>query len=91
MRILVHGIEAFFSQAVEQRIRSKSDLQRKQDKISRKYSHLPNSDRDAQLSSGYLEGALEEVCFSSSTPSIRSSESGTIAPAIENFKSIGSG
>ncbi|CAM6113615.1 unnamed protein product [Calypogeia fissa] len=46
--------------AVEQRIRSKSDLQRKQDKISRKYSHIPSSGRDTELSSGYLEGALEE-------------------------------
>lgn len=43
----------------EQRIRSKEDLQRKQDKISRKY--VPARERvEPQLSPGYLEGALEE-------------------------------
>ncbi|KAL2653126.1 hypothetical protein R1flu_021254 [Riccia fluitans] len=46
--------------AVEQRIRSKSDLQRKQDKMVRKYSHMPSRERDAQLSPGYLDGALDE-------------------------------
>ncbi|KAL3684935.1 hypothetical protein R1sor_002957 [Riccia sorocarpa] len=45
--------------AVEQRIRSRSDLQRKQDKMVRKYSAIPR-ERDAQLSPGYLDGALDE-------------------------------
>ncbi|KAJ7528890.1 hypothetical protein O6H91_15G024300 [Diphasiastrum complanatum] len=44
--------------ALEQQIRSREDLQRKQEKINRKY--LPAREREPQLSPGYLEGALEE-------------------------------
>jgi RNA polymerase-associated protein LEO1 len=46
-------------QALEQRIRSREDLHRKQEKISRKYT--PAREREPQLSPGYLEEALEEV------------------------------
>lgn len=43
----------------QKRIRSKEDLQRKQEKISRKYN--PTRERvEQQLSPGFLEGALEE-------------------------------
>uniref|UniRef100_A0A0C9RWC4 TSA: Wollemia nobilis Ref_Wollemi_Transcript_9075_2392 transcribed RNA sequence n=1 Tax=Wollemia nobilis TaxID=56998 RepID=A0A0C9RWC4_9CONI len=44
--------------ALEQRIRSREDLHRKQEKISRKYA--PVREREPQLSPGYLEEALEE-------------------------------
>lgn len=44
--------------ALEQRIRSRVDLHRKQEKISRKYT--PAREREPQLSPGYLEEALEE-------------------------------
>lgn len=51
-------------QQVQERIRSKVDLQRKQEKLSSKY-HAPRprvTERERELSPGYLEGALEEVC-----------------------------
>ncbi|GLJ48111.1 hypothetical protein SUGI_1015880 [Cryptomeria japonica] len=44
--------------ALEQRIRSREDLHRKQEKITRKYA--PVREREPQLSPGYLEEALEE-------------------------------
>lgn len=51
---------AWVLQLHQKRIRSKEDLQRKQEKISRKYN--PTRERvEQQLSPGFLEGALEEV------------------------------
>jgi RNA polymerase-associated protein LEO1 len=47
-------------QLQQKRIRSKEDLQKKQEKISRKYT--PARERiEPQLSPGYLERELEEV------------------------------
>ena len=46
----------------QKRIRNKEDLQKKQEKISRKYT--PARERaEPQLSPGYLERELAEVSF----------------------------
>lgn len=53
-----------YVQQAQERIRSKEDLQRKQEKLGRKYEPpRPRvTDRERGLSPGYLEDALEEVC-----------------------------
>lgn len=53
-----------YVQQAEQRIRNKEDLQRKQEKLGRRYEPpRPRViERERGLSPGYLEDALEEVC-----------------------------
>ena len=47
-------------QAENQTIRANVLLNRKREKVNRKYTQTV--ERKRQLSTGYLEGALEEVC-----------------------------
>lgn len=59
-------------QAAQNRIRDKEDLQRRQEKVSRKFitprvSVAERERETQQLSPGYLEGALEEVYLLSLT------------------------
>ena len=51
-------------QQLAERIRSREDLQKKQDKLNRKFENTPRprvTERERALSPGYLEDALEEV------------------------------